>query len=864
MFERIGHFATRYRYPIILAWVLAAVVITVLAPNIDDVASSDQADFLPDDAPFARANEVYKATFPDSYAPGSSAIVIDARGAPDGVLNGEAEAFADQIDTPTGRFIDAFVAWLNSEDGPENILSVIAPTMSPATAGLMVAPGNDVAIVRVNLTTSNPEEATAEALHAIDAWLIENRPDTVKTYQTGEAPIINNTTESIKTSVDRTIWVTIVLVVVLLLVIYRSPVSPLIPLSAVTVAYLIARGIVAYLGDNVMTITSYVNVMVVVVMYGAGTDYCLFLISRFREELADYHNVRRATAETVGRVGETITSSAGTIFVGFMAMVFAEMGVFNTSGPALAIGIVLSLLAGLTFVPALLATLGERAFWPRPAMHRATGRFYGATSQFVSARPLVTVIVICAILLPLAVYGVKQRASYDLLGDLPSHKDSVVGYRLMQDTLGAGAVMPLTIVVTGRDPQTVAADIVRLTGELAILDGVEDVRGMDTPLGLADREYAGLLRVDQQLRMAQGMMAGLQDAGSVDVQEALAALEAVQDYLDLLAERFPEVADDPNLATLRDLLANPLQLMARQDELGAALDGLATRFESVEEPYLLPLGLANLLSELPGDGGDVLGQLAATYLANEGAAFKLDVVVSSDADSYEAMDTVTTIRSVLKGYQGDGDAVVSGGWAINADIRDTMNRDLIRAIGFVLLGIFIVLLIMLRSVIAPLYLIATVVFSFTFTVGLTNVVMRAWLGVEGLTWYVPFFIFVMLVGLGVDYSIFLIGRVKEEIGYHGIREGVHVAVAATGAIITSAGVILAGTFAAMISGEIKGLVELGFAVAVGILIDTFVVRTMLVPAITILLGRWAWWPGGVPKARPRPVAPQEDALHAGD
>jgi len=225
---------------------------------------------------------------------------------------------------------------------------------------------------------------------------------------------------------------------------------------------------------------------------------------------------------------------------------------------------------------------------------------------------------------------------------------------------------------------------------------------------------------------------------------------------------------------------------------------------------------------------------------------------------------VTTIRSVLKGYQGDGDAVVSGGWAINADIRDTMNRDLIRAIGFVLLGIFIVLLIMLRSVIAPLYLIATVVFSFTFTVGLTNVVMRAWLGVEGLTWYVPFFIFVMLVGLGVDYSIFLIGRVKEEIGYHGIREGVHVAVAATGAIITSAGVILAGTFAAMISGEIKGLVELGFAVAVGILIDTFVVRTMLVPAITILLGRWAWWPGGVPKARPRPVAPQENALHAGD
>jgi len=862
MFERIGHFATQYRYPIILAWILAAVVITVLAPNIDDVASSDQADFLPDDAAFARANEVYRETFPDSYAPGSTVVVIDARGT-GGVLDDEAESFEDRIDTPTGRFIDELVAWLTSDAAPDNILSVTAPTMSPATVGLMVAPDNDIAIVRVSLTTTNPEEATTETLNLIDDWLAENRPAGLATYQTGEAPIVNNTTESIMTSVDRTIWVTIVLVIVLLLLIYRSPVSPLVPLSAVTVAYLIARGIVAYLGDNVMTITSYANVMMVVVMYGAGTDYCLFLISRFREEMANHRDIRTATGETVGRVGETITSSAGTIFVGFMAMVFAEMGVFNTSGPALAIGIVLSLLAGLTFVPALLATLGERAFWPRPAMHRATGRFYAATSQFVSARPLVTVIVISAIMLPLAVYGITRRVSYDLLGDMPSGKDSVAGYQLMQDTMGAGNVLPLTVVVTGRDPQTVAADIVQLTGELAALDGVEDVRGMNSPLGSADQAYSGLLRVDRQLRMAQGMMSGLQDAESIDPQQALEALGAVEGYVDLLAEQFPEVADDPNLVTIRDLLANPLQLMARQDELAAAIDGLADRFESVEDPYLLPLELAGLLSQLPGDGGSVLGQLAATYLANEGTAFKLDVVLSGNADSYEAMDAVMAIRSVLADYRDGGEAVVSGGWAINADIRDTMNRDLLRAIGFVLLGIFIVLLIMLRSAVAPLYLIATVVLSFTFTLGLTNVVMRAWLGVEGLTWYVPFFIFVMLVGLGVDYSIFLIGRVKEEVGNHGIREGVHKAVAATGAIITSAGVILAGTFAAMMAGEIKGLIELGFAVAVGILIDTFVVRTMLVPAITILLDRWAWWPGGVPKARPRQAA-QQDALQAGD
>jgi len=209
---------------------------------------------------------------------------------------------------------------------------------------------------------------------------------------------------------------------------------------------------------------------------------------------------------------------------------------------------------------------------------------------------------------------------------------------------------------------------------------------------------------------------------------------------------------------------------------------------------------------------------------------------------------LTIIRQILKDYQGPGEAIVNGGAAVNTDIRDTMSRDLPRSIGFVLLGIFVVLLLMLHSVVAPLYLISTVVLSFTFTLGVTNLAFKLIWGADALTWYVPFFAFVFLVALGIDYSIFLFGRIKEEVGRHGIREGVHVAVATTGAIITSAGVILSGTFAAAMTGEVLGLVQLGFAVAFGVLIDTFVVRTVLDPALATLFGRWTWWPGGVPKA----------------
>jgi RND superfamily putative drug exporter len=224
-------------------------------------------------------------------------------------------------------------------------------------------------------------------------------------------------------------------------------------------------------------------------------------------------------------------------------------------------------------------------------------------------------------------------------------------------------------------------------------------------------------------------------------------------------------------------------------------------------------------------------------------------VVLADPIGEGGFDTVAAIRGLLREYEGNGDAVVSGLTAVYTDIREVMNQDMYRAFGFILAGIFLVLLLMLRSVVAPVYLIGTVLLSFSCTLGLTSLFFDLVMDVERLSWMLPMFMFVFLVALGIDYSIFLFGRIKEEVGYHGIREGVHTAVAATGTIITSAGIILAGTFAGMMVGEIQFLVQLGFAVAIGVLIDTFVVRTVLDPALAALFGRWTWWPGGVPGVR---------------
>src|SRR5690606_15532528 len=386
-----------------------------------------------------------------------------------------------------------------------------------------------------------------------------------------------------------------------------------------------------------------------------------------------------ATSETVHRVGETIASGAGTIFVGFMAMVFAEMGIFNTTGPALAIGIVLSLLAGLTLVPALLATLGHRAFWPGEARHRATGRYYAAVSQFVSSRPILTIVVIVALMSPLAYYALTQSVSYDLLGDLPDDKSSVVGFRLMGESLGAGQIAPLAVVVTGREPAKIAQDIAELTARLEALPAIDEVRGLNSPLGSRSGEYAGLLRVDRQLTLAQDMLGSMNDPAlleDMDLNALGTLLEGVRGYFDLLAERFPEVADDPNLAALQEMFGNPLALIQQRDAIPAALDGLAETFAAMPDAYLLPSELSDVVAALPaqdnGLSGDLFGQLTAQYLTEDSTAFKLDVVLDGNTQDYEAMDTVNDIRAILEDYQGEGEAVVSGATAINTDIRDTM------------------------------------------------------------------------------------------------------------------------------------------------------------------------------------------------
>jgi RND superfamily putative drug exporter len=1092
MFDKIGKFSSRFRYPIIIFWVAVVILVTLLAPNLGSVSISDQSSFLSSNAPSIKAANLENQYFPDLASSGSAVLLLYS---PDGAV----------LDNPQ---IPAYIAdltnWLMNEVDPSHtmVTSVLSPA-DPTVADRLTSKDGKVVIFTVGIKGSMEGTETGKILKAMDDRM-KKTPTGIEGYVTGGLAIGRDYKASALSSASKTTLITVVLVIVILLIIYRSPVLPFVPLATIGIAYGISRGIVAWLAQAGMVISSFTDVFMVVLLFGAGTDYCLFIISRFREFMADDTPAQQSVHSTIARVGETIASSAGTVIVGTIAMSFVELKIFANSGPSLALGVFVALLAGLTLTPALLAVMGRHAFWPGKPRHAGTRAIWGRLASWVADRPWLPLVLALVILVPLAIYGLGHHRNFDLLADLPSRDPAKAGFEVLSEHFGAGEIQPQDVIMTGlpdaRSPQGIAA-IDALTNQLLADPGVGDVRSLTLPAGKNSPEYRAMFRVDTQLTMmAEGIqsLTSMGSSAASSAQSSQSALSSslgsesmasVTTYLTDLGKAFPDLASNTDyqtalstasklqanplvtlfqmpvnsqLALIRGSLSqalvqasgsdqassnaeeitflkeylvglgqalpavaqmdgyadavaatndleskiaelsqltllpnqlgmiatifeetsalletNPLALMPKEgqpsitdqiaglnsymDELGTAfpelkattdftnvqavvtqmaassggLTDLAAAKQAISTLAVSFRGLANTAEKnlpqatftpkasIPGadvstllgetvtrlssglerlgsamqaampeakyvpaniniagqqstvtglladavtletafrnlaaafsqrsDGfflptGLVSGQNAQSitqmlnmYVSAQGDASRLQVVLANEPYSSAAIDTVTRLRNTVESADH---GYISGGTSVLNDLRDAMARDMRLVMLLVLTGIAVVMIILLRSLVAPLYLILTILLSYASTLGITRLLFEGILHTN-LTWFVPFFIFTMLMSLGMDYNIFLMGRVKEETAGNGTRAGVQRAMERTGGIITSAGIIMAGTFAAMLSSSLVGLVQLAFAITVGVLLDTFIIRTTLVPAIAMLLGRWNWWP----------------------
>jgi len=779
MFRLLGEIVSRRWALVLLAWAALMVGLRQVAPRWEDVTHDGDFAYLPGEMTSVRGEKLLAAAFPDHLARSQIALVLSR---PDGRLLEEDFHMADQL-------LEKFTPSDDRATVPEALrpISTVWSYESQVVGRKLVSPagyqGQAMLIVlqlRNEFMAIDNMKLLAEVYATLDE--IRSRPGYAPGLElgvTGSAAIGTDMLFAAEESIRNTNTATIVLVVVILLLVYRAPGLVLAPLLTIAISLWVAVDLVALLSQASQQhgwfdfkVFKTTKIFIVVILFGSGTDYCLFLISRFREELRRGLEPARAMVEAMSGVGGALAASALTTIVGLGTMVFADFGKFRNSGPAIALCLLVALLACLTLTPALLRAGGWLVFWPfgsRPARaggETSAGLCDGAwrwLARGIMARPGLILVVSLLLLAPLAWKGIRVPVTYDLLNELKPDRRSVQGTRLLQRHFLTGETGPVTVLA--HQP---AADFTTREGLAAISHLTKDLYNL---------EYV--------------------DASGKPVQPILSVRSLTEPLGDRPGTFMPfSAAGRRKLAVLKHPKTK-------------------ATFLSQAEPYAAKVA-------------------------------RFDLVFQYDPFSREATGLLDYVQQHLEKQAADPQSPwyrarfdFVGTTAGIRDLETVTTSDRVRIQQLVVLAVLGVLVLMLGRLWVCTYLVLSVLLGYFVTIGITEMFFQ-WLRGEtfhGLDWKVPIFLFVLLVAAGADYTVYLTTRVFEEQRRWGPRAGLQSAIVNTGGIITSCGIIMAGTFAAMISGTLRAMQELGFALALGVLLDTFLIRTILVPAFLALLSR---------------------------
>jgi len=740
MFQFLGRISTQHPAKILGAWVVLAIILTRMAPNWNEQAQDDDIRFLPADYPSVRAHRLLEQAFPKDV---SACKVIIAIERPEGTLQPDDFALVDRLVTRIRQL---------RNDHPNLPITGVTSYVDGILGKRMVADDGQCTLIQVSLATPYLALQTRDACDQTEAALrplLANLNDPPAMYFTGPAGIGRDLTAASAQSLSHTTWATVILVIIVLLLVYRSPLLALIPLVTIGLAVWVALQLLALAtllpGVQLVNVS---QVFCIVILFGAGTDYCLFLISRYREELESGQEPAAGVQRSVRAVGGALTASAATVVCGLGMMGFADFGKIRCAGPVIALGLVVGLMAALTLTPALLAIGRRTAFWPQVIRRDASSpsHFWETLSHRVVRKPGMFVILSLVPLVGLALVGLRVSTTFRPTGDLSPDSGSIRGLSVLQEHFTAGETGPLTVLLAARG-----------------------------------------------------------DWNSAAGQEAIAQFS--QGFLYL-----------PNVAEVRSLT----------QPLGQPLDS-----KQMGDRVMQAAALPHFLARIKDDRGPLF-------------VTRIDVVMKSDPFEKSSIETLQLIETWTSDYRPIQTAelgierVETFGVTVHGrDLGKAVARDRVRVNLLVALGVFLILLVLVRQIWLAGFLLATVLLSYFATLGLTAL-FAMWLTGRPfgeIEWRVPFFLFTILVAVGEDYNILLVARIMQERERHGMIEGLRRGLAATGGTITACGVIMAGTFGTLMLADLSTLKQIGFALAAGVLIDTFVVRPLLVPAFILIVWR---------------------------
>ncbi|MFE9776717.1 MMPL family transporter [Streptomyces sp. NPDC005775] len=686
----------RTKWLVVVLWLIVFVIASPLAQKLTDAQDNDATSWLPSSAESTQVLESSKDFRPEVI----TAIVVYAR---EGGLTGADNARIVD-DTRQLRTLDTHGVRGAQTRGPvydEQAAPSAAQVFVPITMG---------------------EKGWEQIRPAVDSVrkIVGTSSGGLAVHVTGPGGVTADSAEAFSGIDSTLLFAALAVVIVMLLITYRSPTLLLLPVIAVVAALFSAQAVIYLLAAHAgLTVNGQSAGILTVLVFGAGTDYALLLVARYREELRRHEDRHEAMARALHRAGPAVLASSGTVVLGMLVLLVAEMNSTRGLGPVAAIGVAVALVAMLTLLPALLVIFGRWVFWP-------------VIPHFGSAEP--------------TEHGVWAR----------------MGGRL------------------ARRPRTIWIATALVLAALS--------------LGLTQLRASGLSNADS--------FTGKPD--SITGQE-------IQDRY------FPGGSGDP------------LVIVSAADRARAVRAAVATT------PGVVPGSVGTPPGARPVADGQVI----------------LEATMTDPGDSDAAKDTVERVRDAVHVVPGAG-AQVGGSTAALLDMDAATRHDNRLIIPLVLLVVLIILGLLLRAVVAPVVLVATVVLSFAAALGISALAFRHVFEYAGESTDFPLFVFVFLVALGIDYNIFLSTRIREEAVLQGTRAGVVAGLAATGAVITSAGLVLAGTFAVLGTLPVVAFAEIGFAVALGVLLDTFVVRSVLVTSLFLDIGPRVWWPS--PLAREKETA----------
>ncbi|MCY8788717.1 MMPL family transporter [Bacillus inaquosorum] len=876
-------------------WAIAAVilaltvVLSLFSPNLTELANQKGQAQLPADAVSERANAILKQAGEDNNSI-SVVFILDH------ALKKETE---DQLRTMVDK--------TKKIDGVEEVTSPL--TAEKEVKDQLISKDKKTVLIPVTITGSDKKaEKIADDIYKIV-------PDDLTAYITGASLINQDFAHSSEEGLKKTEVITVCLIIGLLLIVFRSVVTPFIPIVIVGFSYLISQSILGILVYNVdFPISTFTQTFLVAILFGIGTDYCILLLTRFREELANGYDKKEAALIAYRTGGKTLFISGFAVLIGFSALGFAKFAIFQSAvGVAVGVGILMIIL--YTLLPLFMVTLGEKLFWPsKKVLSHSDNKLWAFLGRHSVVRPFLFIVITIIITLPF-ILTYDDQISFDSTAEISSDYKSIKALKAIKDGFGEGKAFPINVVVKG-DKDLTTADTIPYLGNISKaiekVDHVDSVMtitqptgekikdlyidkqlgsvsdGLDkTVKGIADVQ-SGLTDIENGLNQMAGQTGSASNSSSGgSLGDAADGLGKINQQLQLVGKQISQTGNTAQTVQQLTAISGQLgqiqigleqanqQLSGQQAQAGTLVESLKKLAEGVKSAND---GLTKITDGITASS-DMLEDMSKSsavrdtgifipdqvmkdkdfkksidqYSFADGKGVQLSVVLDSNPYSEQAITTINQIKkAVANEVDGtpleDAQIVYGGVTSMNADLKELSTTDFSRTMVIMIIGLFIVLTILFRSMIMPIYMIASLLLTYYTSISITELIFVNGLGNAGVSWAVPFFSFVILIALGVDYSIFLLDRFKEEV-HMGIEQGVIRSMSKMGSVIITAAIILAGTFAAMMPSGVNTLMQVASVIIIGLLLYGLVILPLFIPAIIATFGEGNWWPFGRKKIK---------------